>query len=126
MGGAGLDVDMVTGRPLVKDQAVKEAEVRARYQESTREAVELALELQNSPVLRLLLKKYRARLVHLASLDPECQALTGVIGSLRYTLEVAPREAGKVIHRLMGPQMSSFIQEEPEEELQSAPEGIPD
>jgi hypothetical protein len=126
LGGGGIDVDMATGRPRPHTQEEKQAAVQGRYQEITREAVELAAELQNSPALRVLFEQCRDRLIAIASKDETFMALSKTIGALRHNLEIAPMLAAQEVRRMMGPQMSSFIQEEPAEEPQSAPEGIPD
>jgi len=118
MGGGGIDVDMITGRPRISDPAAQLSKVASRYHDAIEEAGALAAELQTSPVLKILLDRYQNRLMCLADQDPECQALTSIISIMRHKLEVAPLEAEKLVRRVMGPQISSLIAQE---EVQAAP-----
>ena len=126
LGGGGPEVDMVSGHPRDIVPNKQEDEAKARYQGAVQEAVELTAELQTSPVLKVLTAKYRERLVALARQDPECQALEGIILSLRYKLELAPLQAEQQLRRLLGRHLPQFMENESqEEESQAAPEGIP-
>lgn len=120
MGGGGLDVDMITGRPRPRTQEAKQDQVRNRHQETVQEAVGLAAELQSSPALRVLFEQCRDRLKLLASRDEVFIALARTVGALQYKLEIAPLLAEQEVLRIMGPQMASFLREE-----RAAPEGIP-
>lgn len=118
--GGGMDVDMVSGRPLPNTLETKQAAIQSRHQEVVQEAVELAAELQSSPALRVLFNQCRDRLIFLASKDEVFMALSKAIGAMQYKLEIAPAVAEQEVRRIMGPQMASFMREE-----QAAPEGIP-
>ncbi|MDI6752764.1 MAG: hypothetical protein QME78_00030 [Thermodesulfobacteriota bacterium] len=125
MGGGGIDVDMVTGRPQPKTPETRAAAAKNYYRETVQETLALSAELRGSPVLKVLLDQYQARLVFLASQDPECRALEGIVRTIRHRLEVAPLEAEKLVRRVMGPQLAQFIEETEEEAVEAAPEGIP-
>ena len=120
MGGGGLDVDMVTGRPRPRTPEARGNGAIARHQEAVQEAVGLAADLQSSPALRVLFNQCRDRLIHLATKDEVFMALSKVIGALQYKLEVAPHLAEQEVRRIMGPQMASFLSEE-----EAASEEIP-
>ena len=117
----GSDVDMVTGQPLARTPSKQEIKAKKHFENTIQGALGLAAELQGgNPVIRLLLQKYRDRLVFLASEDPECKALEGILLTLRHTLEVAPVLAEAHLRRVAGPQLSPFF-----EDTQVAPLGIP-
>lgn len=116
--GGGPEVDMVSGQPQDTVPRKQEEEARARYQGVMQEAVELTAELQASPVIQVLATKYRDRLTVLAQQDPECQALEGILLSLRYKLELAPVQAQQRLRQVLG-SLGQFIQDE--EEPQTAP-----
>jgi len=117
----GSDVDMVTGQPLERTPSKQEIKAKKHFENTIKGALELAAELQGgNPVIRLLLQKFRDRLVFLVSQDPECKALEGILQTLRHTLEVAPVLAEEHLRRMAGPQLSPFF-----EDTQVAPLGIP-
>ena len=124
MTGGGADVDMVHGRPTktVDKQQIK---AQKKYQDTVQGALAIAAELQGgNPIVRAVLKRYRARLMQLAAEDAECRTLEGILADLRFKLEVAPLLAEDRLRQVLGPQLMSFL-EEPEEEEQVAPQGIP-
>jgi hypothetical protein len=124
MAGGGLDVDMVTGLPRVKDPEVKKAEAQCRYEEAANKALSLVAELKNgSPGFQIAVRKYLERLIQLARKDRFCQAYESIILAYRHELEVAPLLAHNHVRRVVGPQLAEFV-EEPEEP-EAAPEGIP-
>lgn len=118
LGGGGADVDMVSGQPKGSVPHPREQKAVARYREAVHKALDLSQELRaGSPVVRLLAERLRSRMLELVRQDEKCQATLEVISALRHELEVAPVLAEEEMRRIMGPQLSQFL-----EESEAAPE----
>jgi hypothetical protein len=123
LGGGGIDVDMVSGRP--KDPQVKNAEAQARYHDAVTKSLELLAELQNgSPGFRIAVQQAYDRLAALAKEDPIFQTNLNIILAYRHEVEIAPRLALELLRRFAGPQLSQFVGVEEQEEA-AASEEIP-
>ena len=107
---AGAPTDILSGRPLEQKARKKKAKVTQAYRDAARGALDLATELQKgSPVVTLLAQQYQDRLVALAADDPEWQAITRMIQSLRGPLELLPKMAEARMLQIVGPALEPFL-----------------
>lgn len=117
MEGSGVGTDMISGRPGVDFAQIKKQEAIKKATQVIQEASDLKDELHGgSPIVQVLMERYRDRLITLASQDPECKSLEGIIGSIRYKIEVAPALAENHIRQVLGPELISFLKEKPQED----------
>lgn len=110
MGGGGLSVDMVSGRPKSMSATEETAKAQARVQEATERAWALMQELeQGSPGFELIIKRYAERLCQLSKEDRECQVYETLLSQYRYELGVAPLLAQNQVRRVSGPELAPYI-----------------
>ena len=108
--GSGIETDIETNRPLAMKARKKKAKVTQGYRDAVSGAMDLASELQKgNPVVALLARQYKDRLLALAETDPECQAIVRLIQSLRSPLELIPRMAEERMRQVVGPHLEPFI-----------------
>lgn len=113
MGPSGVDIDMVSGRPVdpKKKPEIQKSKATEHLRGTIKDSLDLAVELQGSPVVRMLVKKLTDRLTALASQDPECKALEDILTGLHFKLEVAPATARKRLQQIMGSQALQLLEE---------------
>ena len=112
MGPSGVDVDIRTGRPMVRQPNVAQDKARARFSHAVESAMGISADLhQNNSVLKIFLEQYRNRLADLAKEDPVCRALEAPIRALRDKLEVAPVLAEREALRILGPNLAALTEE---------------
>jgi len=117
MEGAGVGTDMVSGRPGADFAQIKKQAAVKKATEVFQEASDLRDELSGgSPIVQVLMERYRDRLLVLASQDAECKSLDAIIGSIRHKIEVAPARAEAHIRQVLGPELISFLKDKPQEE----------
>ncbi|MEW6385917.1 MAG: hypothetical protein AB1491_00150 [Thermodesulfobacteriota bacterium] len=120
---SGAPVDMVTGRPLVETRPGTE-EAKVRHFQAVQDSRALLTELQASPLLALLVKKYSDRLELLARNDQQCVALEEVIRELHGKIELIPRMAEERLRKLMGKELFQTYRQT-QEKGAAPPDGIP-
>lgn len=110
----GVKTDIVSGRPVEVNKAdLRKAQAQERFTRSILDASDMAASLhQNNAVLKVWLTQYDARLKELADNDPVCQAMEAPIDEIRSTLEVLPLLRERQAMRVLGPQLSSLVEDE--------------
>ena len=94
LGNHRAPVDMVSGEPLYGS--------RIRLNEVIDEARVLAHDLegpQGQSFLRAVYHRLVSRIEALMAQDPECQALTGLLTDLQYSIDVATKVAAARVQR---------------------------
>lgn len=85
-----VDVDIVTGRPLLEEEEKKRNKKEAKLLEE-RKAIENDLRGEGGAVLQHLILQFRARVAELIKVDPECRGYAKILSTLKYKINVAKK-----------------------------------
>lgn len=120
LGVSGVDIDIVSGAPMERQSERHEA-LQNQYSRAVHRSLAFQAELQQSPILDVVVEMYVTILNELAQKDERCQVLEQLVQQLGYNVELAPRLAEARMVRLMGGTLSRQYKER----KNAAPSGIP-
>ena len=111
MGPSGVDTNIITGRPLETAPEVEASKVKSNLEKATLMSWQITAELhQNSQMIRILMEKYRDRLLILGESDEVLKALDEAIMAIRTPLEFKPAIAEKVARFKLGSRLAAFLE----------------
>jgi len=102
----GVDIDIVSGRPLTHSFRPKTESAQDKYNEAIQNSMALRAELQKSPALNILTKLYVNILTELAKQDVRCQTIEAIAREMGFEVDLAPKIAEERMKQLMGPSLA--------------------
>lgn len=105
LGGHGVDIDIVSGRPLNLSRASEEALQKAA--EATHKRAKLLEALDENPILDILVSVYKDILKEKCAEDPRCALIEQVVKQMGYTIDLCPKLAEERLINCMGPTLGN-------------------
>lgn len=119
MGYGGQDIDITTGRPIVRktlEERIQETELKER--QAMAEAIQLANDLPT--IMPIIATQLENRLYELMEGDPICKTIRQLASAFNLKLDIVPNTVRKIRRQIMGATLTSMT-----DETQVAPQGIP-
>jgi hypothetical protein len=111
LGSHGVDIDIVSGRPLTHSFQPKAGAAQDKYHEAVQNSMALRAELQKSRALSILTKLYVNILTELAKQDVRCQTIEAIVREFGFEVDMAPKIAEERMMQIMGPSLARQYQE---------------
>jgi len=120
LGGSGIDLDILTGRPkVIRTQEEHRAVEELKEQKALQESIAISQELP--VVLPIVARQLENRLIELMKADPQCVSFLQIINAFKVKVDISRHVASKIRRQAMGIHLTSMT-----DETKVAPEeGIP-